>query len=86
MFLRYARGDEQQLMPALQLVGEGVQGAFEVRDEVVYPAYLGRAAAAAQAQAAPPAVTLTPAMALATAYHAKPVYQFVDELDTLLTQ
>lgn len=39
LFLRFARGDEKQLTPALRLVGDGVQGAFELSDEKVYPAY-----------------------------------------------
>jgi hypothetical protein len=37
--LRYAQGNETQLTPGLRLVGDGVQGAFELDDELVVSGY-----------------------------------------------
>lgn len=39
LFLRFSYGDERQLAPALRLVGDSVQGAFEVSDETINPAF-----------------------------------------------
>ena len=43
LFLRYSRGQEDQLTPARRLAGDGVQGAFELNDEVIEPSYRGDA-------------------------------------------
>jgi hypothetical protein len=37
VFLRFARGEERQVTPALRLAGESVQGAFGLENEEVHP-------------------------------------------------
>lgn len=41
LFLRWSEQEEKQTTPALRLAGEGVQGAFELDDETVMPAFTG---------------------------------------------
>ena len=39
LFLQFSQPKERGLMPALRLVGDGVQGAFEVHNDKIYPNY-----------------------------------------------